>query len=156
MILFGLGSGLAQRPSTIFSRLEGARAEAVDSFRGMEKKMVREGCWWSWASSLPLPLWPSVRFRSSCLVNPRACHETELNYTPTTHPKRVAVVGAGPAGLSAATVLATRGHKVALFEVCPCGGLFVLGFVWLDAPLQMPPLSDTRQTCRRSCPWCAG
>lgn len=52
----------------------------------------------------------------SCLVNPRACHETELNYLPTAHPKRLAVVGAGPAGLAAATIAAQRGHSVDLFE----------------------------------------
>lgn len=52
----------------------------------------------------------------SCLVNPRACHETELNYLPTQKPKRIAVVGAGPAGLSASTIAAQRGHKVDLFE----------------------------------------
>ena len=54
--------------------------------------------------------------RSSCLVNPRACHETELLYTPTHAPKKVAVVGSGPAGLAAATVAAKRGHKVTIFE----------------------------------------
>ncbi|WP_071795038.1 FAD-dependent oxidoreductase [Natronohydrobacter thiooxidans] len=53
---------------------------------------------------------------SSCLVNPRACHETELNYTPTKAPKSIAVVGAGPAGLMAALVADQRGHKVTLFE----------------------------------------
>ena len=53
---------------------------------------------------------------TSCLVNPRACHETELVYTPTEAPKRVAVVGAGPAGMTCAMVAAERGHKVVLFD----------------------------------------
>uniref|UniRef100_UPI00257EEEE4 FAD-dependent oxidoreductase n=1 Tax=Pseudomonas sp. TaxID=306 RepID=UPI00257EEEE4 len=53
---------------------------------------------------------------TSCLVNPRACHETELNYIPTVAVKKIAVVGAGPAGLAAATVAAERGHSVTLFD----------------------------------------
>jgi 2,4-dienoyl-CoA reductase (NADPH2) len=52
----------------------------------------------------------------SCLVNPRACHETLLKYEPTAQPKNIAVVGAGPAGLAYATVAAERGHKVTLFD----------------------------------------
>ena len=53
---------------------------------------------------------------SSCLVNPRACHETELVLAPVVAPKRIAVVGSGPAGLAAALALDQRGHKVTLFE----------------------------------------
>ena len=53
---------------------------------------------------------------SSCLVNPRACHETELTLSPTTASKNIAVVGAGPAGLSAALASAERGHNITLFD----------------------------------------
>ncbi|MBD8880715.1 NADPH-dependent 2,4-dienoyl-CoA reductase [Rhodanobacter sp. 7MK24] len=54
--------------------------------------------------------------RASCLVNPRACHETELVVAPTERPKRIAVVGAGPAGMACAATLAERGHAVTLFD----------------------------------------
>jgi 2,4-dienoyl-CoA reductase (NADPH2) len=53
---------------------------------------------------------------TSCLVNPRACHETEFTIKPATQLKKIAVVGAGPAGLSAATTAASRGHHVTLFD----------------------------------------
>ena len=53
---------------------------------------------------------------TSCLVNARACHETELHIVATTNSKKIAVVGAGPAGLSAATTAASRGHQVTLFD----------------------------------------
>ncbi|MEP6634921.1 MAG: FAD-dependent oxidoreductase, partial [Luteimonas sp.] len=64
---------------------------------------------------------------ASCLVNPRACVETELNYTAAASPKRIAVVGAGPAGMACATVAAGRGHSVTLFEAADeIGGQFNL------------------------------
>jgi 2,4-dienoyl-CoA reductase (NADPH2) len=63
--------------------------------------------------------------RASCLLNPRAGRETELNYARVSAPRRIAVVGAGPAGLSAATVAAERGHDVTLFDASDrIGGQF--------------------------------
>jgi len=62
---------------------------------------------------------------TSCLVNPRACNETELNLLPTTQVKRLAVIGAGPAGLAFATSAASRGHEVTLFDAADeVGGQF--------------------------------
>ena len=67
------------------------------------------------------------RITSSCLVNPRACHETQLNYLPAKLKKRIAVVGAGPAGLAYATIAAERGHQVTLFDAADeIGGQFNL------------------------------
>ncbi|WOF72596.1 NADPH-dependent 2,4-dienoyl-CoA reductase [Parvibaculaceae bacterium PLY_AMNH_Bact1] len=63
----------------------------------------------------------------SCLVNPRACHETLLKYEPAKAKKNIAVVGAGPAGLGYATVAAERGHKVTLYDAASeIGGQFNL------------------------------
>ncbi|OTG78441.1 NADPH-dependent 2,4-dienoyl-CoA reductase [Acinetobacter sp. ANC 5054] len=68
--------------------------------------------------------------RVSCLVNPRAAYETELVYLKTKKPKRIAVVGGGVAGMSAATVAASRGHDVTLFEASnEVGGQFNLAKV---------------------------
>ena len=80
--------------------------------------------------------------RASCLVNPRACHETELVYAKTRKPRRIAVVGAGPAGLSAATVAAERGHAVTLFEASNAvGGQFKVA-------MQIPGKEEFAETIR--------
>jgi 2,4-dienoyl-CoA reductase (NADPH2) len=80
--------------------------------------------------------------RASCLVNPRACHETELHYLPTQDKKRVAVIGAGPAGMSAATVLAERGHEVTLVDAADkIGGQF-------NIAKQIPGKDDFSETMR--------
>ena len=80
--------------------------------------------------------------RASCLVNPRACHETELVYAKTAKPRRVAVVGAGPAGLSAATVAAECGHDVTLFDSSDSvGGQFKIA-------MQIPGKEEFAETIR--------
>ncbi len=62
---------------------------------------------------------------TSCLVNPRACHETKMILTPVSQKKKLAVVGAGPAGLAFATTAAKRGHEVTLFDAShEIGGQF--------------------------------
>jgi len=80
---------------------------------------------------------------ASCLLNPRACHETELNYVPVLQrKKRIAVVGAGPAGLACATVLAERGHQVDLYEAAErIGGQF-------NMAKQIPGKEEFHETLR--------
>lgn len=63
--------------------------------------------------------------RASCLVNPRACYETELNFGPAKQPKKIAVIGAGPAGLAFSVYASERGHEVTLFDkISEIGGQF--------------------------------
>ena len=79
---------------------------------------------------------------ASCLVNPRACYETVVNITPSEQVKRIAVVGGGPAGLSAALTCAQRGHKVVLFEKSSVlGGQFNLA-------KQIPGKEEFHETIR--------
>jgi 2,4-dienoyl-CoA reductase (NADPH2) len=79
---------------------------------------------------------------ASCLVNPRACHETELVFTKATQKKRIAVVGAGPAGLSCSTELASRGHDVELFDsASEIGGQF-------NMAKQIPGKEEFHETLR--------
>jgi 2,4-dienoyl-CoA reductase (NADPH2) len=83
-----------------------------------------------------------VKQRATCLVNPRAAHETELVLGPTRTVKKVAVVGAGPAGLAAATTLAERGHEVELFEAREhVGGQF-------DIAMRIPGKEEFAETIR--------
>lgn len=79
---------------------------------------------------------------TSCLVNPRACHETELVLSPTRRAKRLAVVGAGPAGLACATAAAERGHRVTLFDgASEIGGQ-------LNVARQVPGKQEFNETLR--------
>ena len=80
--------------------------------------------------------------RASCLVNPRACYETELVIEPTKQAKSVCVIGAGPAGLAAATTAAQRGHKVTLIDsASEIGGQF-------NMAKQVPGKEEFNETLR--------
>jgi len=79
---------------------------------------------------------------ASCLVNPRACHETELNCIPTEKRKKIAVAGAGPAGLSFAIAAAMRGHAVTMFDRNDrIGGL-------LSVAVEVPGKEEFKETLR--------
>ncbi|WP_157669572.1 NADPH-dependent 2,4-dienoyl-CoA reductase [Chitinibacter sp. GC72] len=79
---------------------------------------------------------------ASCLVNPRACRETELNIEPAAVAKRIAIVGAGPAGLSCALSAAQAGHQVTLYEArSELGGQFALAQL-------IPSKAEFRETLR--------
>ena len=79
---------------------------------------------------------------ASCLVNPQACHETELVYTPVKNKKKIAVVGAGPAGMSFSCVAAERGHEVTMFDgASEIGGQF-------NIAKQIPGKEEFHETLR--------
>jgi len=79
---------------------------------------------------------------STCIVNPRACHETELIIAPATAPKKLAVIGAGPAGMAAAAVAAENGHQVDLYEASDqLGGQFNMATI-------IPGKEEYQQTIR--------
>jgi 2,4-dienoyl-CoA reductase (NADPH2) len=79
--------------------------------------------------------------RATCMVNPRACYETELNYPPVTQAKHIVVVGLGPAGMACASIAAQRGHRVTAFEADKIGGQ-------LNLALKVPGKDEFNETLR--------
>jgi 2,4-dienoyl-CoA reductase (NADPH2) len=79
--------------------------------------------------------------RATCLVNPRACYETELEYVKTQTPKKVVVIGLGPAGMACASVAAQRGHEVVVYEAEELGGQ-------LNLAVQIPGKKEFYETMR--------
>lgn len=79
--------------------------------------------------------------RATCMVNPRACYETELIYTRTKAPKKIVVVGLGPAGMSCASVAAQRGHSVVAYDAQECGGQ-------LNLAVRIPGKEEFNETMR--------
>lgn len=79
--------------------------------------------------------------RATCMVNPRACYETELNYLKTSEPKHIVVVGLGPAGMACASIAAERGHNVTAFEAGKIGGQ-------LNLSLRIPGKDEFNETIR--------
>jgi 2,4-dienoyl-CoA reductase (NADPH2) len=79
--------------------------------------------------------------RATCLVNPRACYETEINYPPTKQAKHIVVVGLGAAGMACASIAAERGHKVTAFEADKIGGQ-------LNLACKIPGKDEYKETLR--------
>jgi 2,4-dienoyl-CoA reductase (NADPH2) len=81
------------------------------------------------------------RQRATCLVNPRACYETELQFTKTKIPKKIIVIGLGPAGMAFATIAAQRGHMVTAYDVADIGGQ-------LNLAVKIPGKQEFNETLR--------
>ncbi len=79
--------------------------------------------------------------RATCMVNPRACYETEINYTPATQTKHIVVVGLGAAGMACASIAAERGHRVTAFEADKIGGQ-------LNLACKIPGKDEYKETLR--------
>jgi len=79
--------------------------------------------------------------RATCLVNPRACYETELSFAPTKIPKKIIVIGLGPAGMAFANVAAQRGHQVTAYDIADIGGQ-------LNLAVRIPGKQEFNETLR--------